>query len=275
VKLSIITVTLNNAPGLEKTLASVNSQAGCDFEHIVVDGASSDGSCDVIRRLSDGKVLRRWLSEPDTGIYNAMNKGIAMASGEYVQILNAGDTFCNAGTVRLELEALDKNGRPELLCGNMVKCWPDGKRYVDKGASGEHTMLYYYKGTLNHNSCLIRRDLFERFGKYDEKLKICSDWEWFVKAVPLGGVSPVYVDLDMTCFDMCGISESGGLNAGLISEERSSVLEALLPPGVRSDYDRYSGDIMMLRRLRRHAWAFAMVRFLERCLFKWEKWTRS
>ena len=88
-KLSIITINFNDAKGLEKTIQSVINQTYKDFEYIVVDGASTDGSVDVIKKYSNK--LTHWVSEPDTGIYNAMNKGTRMASGEYCLYLNSGD----------------------------------------------------------------------------------------------------------------------------------------------------------------------------------------
>ena len=98
-KLSIITINYNNAEGLRKTLASVASQTYADIEHIIVDGGSTDGSVEVIREYEQSLASRlsplasnlKWVSEKDTGIYNAMNKGIRMATGEYIEILNSGD----------------------------------------------------------------------------------------------------------------------------------------------------------------------------------------
>ena len=90
-KLSIVTINRNNANGLEKTMQSVASQSFKEFEYIVVDGASTDGSVDVIRSHEADCAHLKWVSEPDSGIYNAMNKGLQMATGDYVQILNSGD----------------------------------------------------------------------------------------------------------------------------------------------------------------------------------------
>ena len=91
-KLTIITINLNNAAGLEQTMQSVLSRTRQDIEYVVVDGASTDGSVEVVRHFADlfGERMK-WVSEPDAGIYNAMNKGIRMAAGEYLQFLNSGD----------------------------------------------------------------------------------------------------------------------------------------------------------------------------------------
>ena len=125
-KLSIITINRNNATGLEKTMQSVVSQTFKEFEYIVVDGASKDGSVEVIKELGTEIAHLQWVSEPDSGIYNAMNKGIRMASGDYIQILNSGDCLAAADVTERMLKALEEKGNPTILYGNMVKCFPDG-----------------------------------------------------------------------------------------------------------------------------------------------------
>lgn len=254
-------------------MQSVLSQSCRDFEYIAVDGASTDGSVEVIRRLADSFGDRlKWLSEPDSGIYNAMNKGIRMARGEYIQILNSGDCLASPDVTERMLAELDRQGRPSILYGNMIKCFPDGEKFVDKCFAGQEvTMLGMYTGTLNHDPAYIRRSLFEKYGYYDESLKICSDWKWYLQAIVLGEESPVYVNLDVTLFDMTGVSESAG-SREMIKAERSRVLADLFPRAVLSDYAAYSDDIYTMRRIRRFPWAYKMVWFLERCLFKVEKY---
>ena len=99
-RLSIITINWNNATGLEKTLQSVASQTFKEFEYVIVDGASTDGSVEVIRKYESQFAHLKWVSEPDTGIYNAMNKGIRMASGEYIQILNSADCLASEDVMK-------------------------------------------------------------------------------------------------------------------------------------------------------------------------------
>ena len=159
-------------------------------------------------------------------------------------------------------------GGVEILYGNMIKQWPDGKRVNDKCEAGYLSMLSFYHGTLNHDSAYIRRDLFDKFGFYDENLKIVSDWKWYLQAIPLGGITPVYVDIDVTVFDMTGVSES---NTAFWKVERRPVLEEFVPPMILADYDRYGEDMRMMDRLRRHH-MHGLVRFIERVLFKLEKW---
>ena len=268
-KLSIITINRNNAAGLEKTLQSVTDQTFKEFEYIVVDGASTDGSVEVIKKYESKFAHLKWISEPDKGIYNAMNKGIRMASGDYIQILNSADCLAAPEVTERMLAELERQGNPAILYGNMVKCFPDGRKVVDRCFAGQEiTMLGMFTGTLNHDPAYIRRDLFEKYGYYDESLKIVSDWKWYLQAIILGGEKPQYVDMDITLFDMTGISET---NKALDKAERSQVLENLFPRTILADYERFAFPIDQIKRLQRHPWAYKMVWFLERCLFKLEK----
>ena len=178
--LTIITINRNNAAGLDKTLRSVASQTCKDFEYIVVDGASTDGSVEVIRSfkaLFGGHF--KWISEPDKGIYNAMNMGIGMATGDYLQFLNSGDCLAPEDvTQQRMLRTLEPNEYSSILYGNMLKDIPDGKILRDRCFAGRKISFPgFYTGTLNHSPAYIRRNLFEKYGRYDENLRIVSDWK--------------------------------------------------------------------------------------------------
>ena len=269
-KLSIITINRNNAEGLEKTLCSVAAQSFREFEYIVIDGASTDGSVEVIKKYEAQFAHLKWVSEPDRGIYNAMNKGLRMATGDYIQILNSGDCLASNDILERMLAALEEAGNPSILYGNMVKCFPDGRKMVDKCFAGQEiTMLGMYTGTLNHDPAYVRRDLFEKYGYYDESLKIVSDWKWYMQAIILGDEKPKYVDLDVTLFDMMGISE---VNLGLRDAEKRQELEKMLPLPILADYDKWHFPIEQMRRIKCHPWAYKLVWLLERVLFKFEKW---
>ena len=292
-KLSIITINYNNAEGLRKTLDSVAAQTYRDIEHIIVDGGSTDGSVDIIRdyentikrsvTIEHPTIQVKWSSEPDKGIYNAMNKGIRKATGDYVQILNSGDLLAAPDVTERMMVALDSLNTKRstlnedaisILYGNMLKSY-DGKTIIHRDTCGgdmytPESFLYFYKGTLNHDCAYICRDLFEKYGLYNEQMKICADWEWYVRAIALGGEKAVYTDIDVTIFDMNGISESNGKNAELITKERREYLEKILPASVQRDYDMYTFPIKQYQRLRKyHLWGIA--NFMERVLFKFEK----
>ena len=276
--LSIITINYNNAEGLAKTLKSVLSQTNTQFEHVIVDGASTDNAVEIIQQYEKDAFPRgikvTWVSEKDKGIYNAMNKGIKMASGEYIQILNSGDCLA-ADTVVVDMYcALKEKEYPEILYGNMLKT-VDWKTYQrdNCGAISEYTpnsFLYFYNGTLNHDCAYIRRSLFDQFGYYNENMKICSDWEWYVRAIVLGNVQSVYVNIDVTIFDMNGVSESAGKNKHIIKQERSEYLASAFPKAVINDYNKYAFVLLQYQRLKKfHLWG--LVYFIERVLFKIEK----
>lgn len=274
-KLSIITINYNNAEGLRKTLASVAAQTYRNIEHIIVDGASTDGSVDVIKEyenqlnITHSTIHLLWSSEPDNGIYNAMNRGIRRATGEYIQILNSGDLLAAPDVTERMMAALQMKGDGvELLYGNMVKYDYTNNRTLGKSTEVEYSLRQYYTSTMNHDCCYIRRDLFETYGLYDESLKIVSDWKWFLQAIGLGKVKPIYVDIDVTIFDASGISET---NLALRNQERRQVLAELMPPAVLADYDAHAFEMEQMKRLRR--WKlYPLVYFIERVLFKLEKW---
>ena len=167
-----------------------------------------------------------------------------------------------------------KSASPAIFYGNMIKEYPDGHRVKDTCGGGDYTpesFLYFYRGTLNHDCAYIRCDLFEKYGLYNEQMKICSDWEWYVRAIVLGGEKTSYTDIDVTVFDMMGVSESGGKNRTLIQQERRDYLESILPAAVLRDYDKYAFPIEQYQRLKKyHLWG--LVHFIERVLFKLEKW---
>ncbi len=268
--LSIITINRNNATGLEKTMRSVASQTCKSFEYIVVDGASTDGSVGVIHNFEDSLGGRlKWVSEPDKGIYCAMNKGIGMASGCYLQFLNSGDCLVADEVIERMLERLNENEFPTILYGNMLKDIPDRKPLRDKSFAGKDIpFLGFYLGTLNHSPSFIKKTLFEKYGLYDESLRIVSDWKWFLQAIILGNEKPVYSDIDVTLFDMNGISET---NKTLDKAERNQVLNELIPSAILGDYERWAFSIDQMKRLKRHPWAYRVVKYIERGLFKFEK----
>ncbi len=330
-RLSIITINYNNAEGLRKTLASVAAQTYPNIEHIIVDGGSTDGSVEVLEIykptpspfLKEGEIdasLKScaegnkedyphqnpahkviWVSEKDKGIYNAMNKGIKMATGEYIQILNSGDILAAPDVTERMMAALaaqcaeikgdslkikgEENSRADtnaynlssinyklntpIFYGNMTKVNAAGQ-IVGKSGYTEYSLCQFYQSTLNHDCAYIRKDLFEEYGLYDESLKIVSDWKWYLQAIGLGRVKPVYVDIDVTIFDDGGISET---NLALRNKERRQVLEELMPPAVLWDYDTHAFEMEQMKRLRR--WKlYPLVYFVERVLFKLEKWFR-
>lgn len=268
--LTIVTINRNNAEGLNKTLTSTGLQSCTRFEHVIIDGASTDESIEHIKSYAKSKGEGiKWISEPDNGIYNAMNKGISMASGEYIQFLNSGDCLASTNVVSNMLDELERLGHPSIMYGNMLKVFPNGKLKRDKCFEGNRiTLLGMYKGCLNHSPTYIRKDLFSSYGPYDESLRICSDWKWFLEAIVLGHEEPMYVNIDVTIFDMTGISET---QKELLEEERSSLLNKLIPNSILADYTKWYSDIKMIDRLKRYHIVYYCIHIIERCIFKLER----
>lgn len=272
-KLSIITINYNNAVGLDKTIQSVLSQTSSDFEYILVDGGSTDGSINIITQYANMpmKIHFSWLSEKDNGIYHAMNKGIRMAKGEYVQFLNSGDSLVSDDVVEkmfFQLQVTSFKSQVSILYGNMLKQMPKGLLRDKSFAGRQPTMLDFYTGTLNHSPAYIKRSLFDEFGLYDETLKICSDYKWYIQTIIFGGVNPIYKDIDVTLFDMTGIST---VNTSLDKEERTKILNAYFPAKVLEDYKKYAFPIIQWERIQRHRLFSILFYFIERVLFKIEK----
>ena len=226
-KLSIITINWNNREGLEKTLRSVADQTCQDFEYIVVDGGSTDGSAEL---LSNPEFrISKWVSEKDSGIYNAMNKGIRMASGEYLLFLNSGDLLHDTGVAAHVLPLLSGE---DLITGKMLFSGQD--RYAQ--AQAPLTLLSLYQGFLSHPATFIRRQLLLDT-PYDESLRIVSDWKFFLQAIVLQGCSYRIIDLPISEFDTNGISCS---NRELRQQERDRVLRELFPGRILEDYFRFT-----------------------------------
>lgn len=285
-KLSIVTINYNNAEGLRKTLASVAEQTHRDIEHVIIDGGSSDESVNVIQdyvakvkseELRTKSVI--WSSEKDKGIYDAMNKGIKRATGEYIQILNSGDILAAPDVTERMVSALAQAKSEELrgtskeigipiFYGNMIKKDYVTGKIIGKSREVEYSLRQYYSSTMNHDCCYIHRSIYEKYGLYDESLNIVSDWKWFLQAIGLGNVKPVYVDIDVTIFDTSGISET---NLELRNKERRQVLEEVLPPAILADYDAHAFEMEQMKRLKKHH-IYGLVYFIERVLFKLEKW---
>jgi glycosyltransferase involved in cell wall biosynthesis len=232
-KLSIITINYNNLPGLQKTIDSVISQSFKDFEWILIDGASTDGSKDLIERYSSS--FSYWVSEPDKGIYNAMNKGIRKASGEYLLFLNSGDYLQSPST----LENVFSFGfHEDVVYGYLLV--DHGDRIIEDKHDGEVTLGTFIFDTIHHSGCsFIRKELFGKYGEYDEALRIVSDWKFFLCSVGLNGASVKFIDVPVSVFDAHGI---GSVNKELCASERKKVLEEVVPPRILRDYFKMESE---------------------------------
>ena len=216
-KLSIITVNLNNATGLQKTIESVLSQTFSDYEYIVIDGGSTDGSVDVIRQYSDR--ITQWSSEPDRGIYHAMNKGILQAKGEYCQFLNSGDWIIQPCGLQYVFE--------KKPVEDIVYCIQQSRK--DIWACGDQlSYLNFFELSIPHQAAFIKRTLFSTVGLYNEENKIVSDWEFYIKAIIKSQCSYRYIPFLLVFFTGSGISENPVFQE-LHYKEREKVLKEMYP----------------------------------------------
>ena len=212
-KLSIITINYNNAGGLKKTLDSVASQICTDFEHIIVDGASTDGSVEVIREyentlascLSPLASHLTWLSEPDTGIYNAMNKGVRLAKGEYTLMLNSGDYLKDEHVIEKVLPLFDGT---DIIQGNRIEEINDVKYRNCGYGKSDIDFFDVMRGFFLHQASFCRRELFDKYGLFDESYKMYGDTKFFMLCLGVKNATFKYLNVDVVNYDMNGISAS-------------------------------------------------------------------
>ena len=204
-KLSIITINYNNADGLRKTMESVFAQTYKEFEYIVVGGASTDGSVDVIRAsaLQAEGLTFTWISEKDSGIYNAMNKGLKMSHGEYTLMLNSWDYLVDEHVIERIMPELDGT---DIVQGNNIEERANGV-YRNRGyGKSDIDFFDVMKGQFLHQSSFCRRELFDKFGYFDESYRIAADTKFFMICLGRNDATFKYVDIDVTNYDLTGIS---------------------------------------------------------------------
>ena len=235
-KLSIITVNLNNKEGLKKTINSVISQTFSNFEWIVIDGGSTDGSKELLEQYADCFVF--WVSEPDKGIYNAMNKGIVVARGEYLLFLNSGDLLVDDLTLD---RCFSHDNNADFVYGDV--CLLDNNELKEKHFPDSLSLGFFYNQTLCHNSTFIKKSLFaDRL--YDENYKIVSDWEFFLIQY-INNKSFEHIDELVVCYDLSGLSS---VNEALMNQERDSVISKVFPDKMIQDYRKMDGMEKLLRQ---------------------------
>jgi len=232
-KLSVITINWNNKDGLEQTIQSVLSQSYEDYEYIVIDGASTDGSREVIISYQDKFAF--WVSEPDGGIYNAMNKGIKAAKGEYCYFLNSGDILASDTVFK---DTFESERQESFICGNFF--W-ERKGILEKDDSYKQrdwifSLYDIYSGYLSHQAFFIKRTMFEKYGLYDERLKIMSDWKLFFIAIGIHRENVKYIDTDISVYNTDGLSSTIG--GDVILEEKRLVAKEELSTQVYEEIDR-------------------------------------
>lgn len=223
-KLSIITINYNNDSGLLKTFDSVFNQTCGDFEYIVIDGASKDDAISLIRSNEDR--ISCWVSEPDKGVYDAMNKGIAKATGDYCLFMNSGDCFYSDDVVEAALPLLDGT---DIVYGNTH--YTDGKIRYSKDEPD--LFSFFYVSCWCHQSTFIKTDLLKKY-MYDSTLKIVADWKFLLQVVLKDGCTYKAIDLNVSLYDSTGISST---NKELYEYERQLVFNEMFSSRQLRDYN--------------------------------------
>lgn len=197
--ISIITVCYNCQSEIERTMQSVLDQSFHDYEYIIIDGASNDGTFQRVEEFQKRNPRMRGYSEPDKGIYDAMNKGLAKARGEYVFFLNAGDRFCDK-EVLSSVAARMADGK-DIYYGDVSK---DGvvRPFIVRMPIFQ---LVYMERMICHQSMFAKRELFDDTN-FDTSYRICADRDWLIRQVRSGRILAYMPDMVIAYYDTSGVS---------------------------------------------------------------------
>lgn len=250
--LTIITINYNDLEGLKKTMTSVLEQTYDNIEYIVIDGSSTDGSKEYIEAHIDH--LAYWVSEPDSGIYNAMNKGVAKANGDFLLFLNSGDWLIDNKI----LEKIDQRVFINDIVSGNIRVVGNELNFVKK-VPEKISFSYLYKDTLPHQSTFIRKDLFSKIGYYDENNLIAADWKFFIQAICKYNATYGKLDKVISFYNLNGLSAKKE-NIFKIKQERVALLEKEFGCYIES-VERLQELNNKVRNLRKSKWINLLIRF--------------
>ena len=205
---------------------SIIGQSYTDYEYIIIDGGSTDGSVDIIKEYHDH--ISYWVSEKDNGVYHAMNKGVTQAHGEYLIFMNSGDCF-HASDVLYAVAQYQE----DIICGKVFK----GDSTIPSGHNRpEISLKDLMRGSLPHQAMFIRKELLVKH-PYDENYKIVSDWKFCLETMILDNCSFRNIDVIVADYDTSGISTNSN---GLLPKEKDIIKKELFPPRIITDYQRFA-----------------------------------
>ena len=228
VSLSIITINYNNRDGLTRTIASVKSQTFADYEWIVIDGGSTDGSRDLIE--ANKELFAYWCSEPDGGIYDAINKGIAHAGGQYISCMNSGDEYFSSDTLS---SVFAHPLTADIVYGDWYKVYPD-RRVLCRMPYPMDLYIFYYHN-ICHQAMFVRTAALQEKG-FDPTYRVCADYARWMEML-FAGASFQKVDTVVCCYDMTGVSSQG--NSGW--EDCLRIRREIVPEWLRPVMQRLDG----------------------------------
>jgi len=235
---SVITVCYNAVGTLAATLDSVRAQTWRPLESVVVDGDSKDGTQDIVARYAD--VTGTVVSEPDNGIYDAMNKGIVLARGEIIHFLNADDSFVDEGVIEAALAVFMAEPDVDLVYGDAVYRSADGAYLRQFKRVNARNLLY---GDLCHQVVFARKRVFERFGQFNPEYRINADYDWMLR-VFRGGARVCYLPRAIVNYD------AGGLSAANLDFTRAERMRVRLQYATQPSYRIGEFGYRLRRKLR-------------------------
>ena len=247
-KISVITVSFNAANTIADTLASVASQTYSDIEHLVIDGASPDSTIDVISQNKTAAL--RWVSEPDNGIYHAMNKGIALATGDVIGFLNADDIFASPDALSHVARAFDSN-RVDACYADLVFVRPgDDSKVVRYFSSKSFSPARLAYGQMPaHPTLYLRHTMFDKFGLFKTDYQIAADYELVTRMFANSGIRSVYLAEVLVKMRTGGVSTQSWKSNVILNRE---ILRACRENGVSSNlfkiYSKYLVKVLQLIR---------------------------
>ncbi|MEO8937737.1 MAG: glycosyltransferase family 2 protein [Burkholderiaceae bacterium] len=206
-KVSVITVCFNAADSIERTIESVRSQTYRGIEHVVVDGASTDGTMDIVRRHADG--IATIVSEKDGGIFDAMNKGIGLSTGDIVYFLNADDSFIDDRVVEDVAAAFIEDGSRALVYGNVIlKGAAPGLINYPAFPFKSRSISEFLHNSFCHQAVFVRRALFAKLGLFECQYRYSADYEWIIRAFKAdGGRDFHFIDRNIAYYFVLGRSQ--------------------------------------------------------------------
>lgn len=193
--LTVVTVVFNGERFLEKTIQSIINQTYNNIEYIIIDGKSTDGTLDIIKKNEDK--IDYWQSEVDSGIYDAMNKAISLSHGDFINFMNCGDEFALNTTVENIFANYTKYN---IIYGNVLDC--DGRKIPQSRLS---LINLFFEKTICHQAVFFKKELFDYY-KYDTHYKLIADRKWFLDSFKV--LKPCYVNIDVCKYDLNGISSN-------------------------------------------------------------------
>lgn len=209
-KISVITIVLNDKGYLEETIRSVLEQSHADLEYIVIDGGSADGSLEIIKKHEE--YLDKWVSEPDSGIYDAMNKGIALSTGNVIGFLNSGDIYFSKDIVKKVSDVIEKEGS-DCCYGDIVYVSEDLKNIIRYWMAGAPGRNLFRKGWMPpHPSFFVKRAVFDKSGLFRTDFKISADYELMLRFFEKENISASYIPDLFVKMRIGGKSNSGFRN---------------------------------------------------------------